>query len=163
MTKLIESERLILRNFKLSDIKPYFQMTQDKSIQDFVPYACVSNYFEAFTRIFKFKYCDFKNDYYIAIKEKNSKKLIGAIIATRTQQSKFDMNILLSPTSRGKRYMSEALKAFIQTIPPNTELVFVIDKTNIASINTVSRIPNIKEEPFTGHIGTLMCKYSLKV
>ena len=163
MIKLIESERLILRNFKLSDIRPYYKMTQDKSIQDFVPYVCVRNYFESTMRILKFMGCDFKNNYYIAIEEKHSKKLIGAIIATKTKQSSFDMNILISYDFRGKGYMAEALKSFIQTVPQNTELVFVVDKTNIASLCTISKLPNIQELPFSGYIGTLMCRYSLKL
>lgn len=163
MIKFIESERLILRKFKLSDVKPYFNMTQDKSIQDYVPYVCATNYFRTFMRVLQFIHGNSKDNYYIALEEKNSKKIIGAIVAIRTQQKNFDMNILLDSNSRRKRYMSEALTAFIKIMPQNSELVFVIDKTNTASLNTVSKLPNIKEVPFTGYIGKLMSRYSLTV
>lgn len=163
MTTLAESERLLLRSFKLSDAKAYYKMTRDKSIQDFVPYANIKSLKESVECIKYFAGKDNSDNIYIALEEKDSGKLIGAIFATRTIGHSFDMNILIDINSRKKGYMSEALLSFIPTMPQNSELIFVVDKCNEASFHTVSKLPNIMEKPFTGLRGKHFYQFSLIV
>lgn len=163
MTKIAESERLLLRRFKTSDVEAYYQITRDKSIQDFVPYAYVSNYLEANQRIQDYIHADFKNNMYIAIEDKESKYLIGAILATRSLGNVFDIIIFIDIKHRNKGYMSEALSLFIPTMPHGSELIFVVDKCNTASYKTVTKLSGIKEKPFNGLIGQLMYRFSLIV
>ena len=88
--------------------------------------------------------------------------MIGAIFATRTLLNSFDMNILIDATYRRKGYMSEALSTFISSVIPNgSELIFVVDKTNIASYHTVTKLPGIIEVPFTGKLKETMYRFSL--
>ena len=162
MTILAESERLLLRKFTTLDAKAYYQITRDKSIQDFVPYADVRSLKDSVRCVNEFEYGDFTNNYYIAIEEKTSGKLIGAIFATRTLRNSFDINILISVNSRRKGYMFEALNVFISSIIPNgSELIFVIDKTNAASLSTVTKLPGITEYPFTGKLAKENYRFSL--
>lgn len=162
MTILAESERLLLRKFKLSDAKAYYQITRDKTAQDFVPYANIKSLRDSITCTKQFVYGDFTNNYYVVLEEKTSGKMIGAIFAARTLKNSFDMNILIDVNSRRKGYMFEALSTFISSIIPHgSELIFVVDKTNIASYHTVTKLPGITEVPFTGKFKETMYRFSL--
>ena len=163
MTILAESDRLLLRKFELSDAEAYYEMTRDKSIQDYVPYAHLSSLNETIQCIKYSVNGDFTNYLYVAIEEKQTGKLIGAIIATRTFPLTFDINILIHKDYRNQGYMSEALQHFIPTMPQGSELIFVIDKNNKASFNTVTKIPNIIEKPFKGSTKEIMYRFSLIV
>lgn len=162
MTILAESERLLLRKFIRSDAKAYYQITRDPKTQDFVPYANIKSLRDSTTCMKQFECGDFTNNFYVVLEEKDSKKMIGAIFATRTLLNSFDMNILIDATYRRKGYMSEALSTFISSVIPNgSELIFVVDKTNIASYHTVTKLPGIIEVPFTGKLKETMYRFSL--
>ena len=81
--------------------------------------------------------------------EKQTKKVIGALIATQAEKENvFDMAILIDKKSRRNGYMSEALLTFISAIPKESTLKFVVDKTNAASLRTVSKLPNLQSKSF---------------
>lgn len=163
MTILAKSDRLLLRKFNLSDAEAYYEITRDKSIQDYVPYAHLSSLDETIQYIKYIVSEGFTNYLYVAIEERKTKKLIGAIIATQTLNYTFDINILIHKDYRNQGFMSEALQLFIPTMPQGSELIFVVDKCNQASFYTVTKIPNIIEKPFKGPTKEIMYRFSLIV
>ena len=159
MSILIESDRLVIRNFKLTDAPAYHQMTRDKDIQVYVPYACEETYEETYSTIRDYySINDYEYDYYLVIEEKQSGKLVGAIIATAltTSPLNLDVCILTDKSMRRKGFMYEALCAFKDAVPKGTTLLFAIAQGNVASYRTVSKLVGIKNTPFPGELGEMM-------
>lgn len=147
MNYMVESERLLLRSFRISDAEAYYQLTLDDEIQKYVAHACAPTFEETLQNI-KFSYSqgDFVHDYYLLLEEKQTHKLVGAIIATQIgTQTLLETHILTHRNYRNKGYMSEALNIFISTLPKGTVLIFTVKKNNQASLRTVSKIPGINE------------------
>lgn len=154
MSYSIESERLLLRSFTLTDAECYFQMTSDAAIRKYVPYCREEDLYSTkeLIRDYYMK-CDFARDFYVAIESKETHQLVGAIIAvaTKTYPLELDMSILIGSNYRRLGFMSEALEAFAKTVPRPAYLNFMIERDNIASLSTVSKLENIEEIPIFGH------------
>lgn len=150
MNLVVESERLLIRQFNLADVGEYYQMTRDPLIQHYVSFACENTIEETF-EAFKECYSVENNPYdsYLILENKNSHEIVGAIISTaiKTTPLVLDVCILTEAEHRQKGYMFEALTAFIDVLPNSTELLFAINKENIASLKTVSKLPGIVEKP----------------
>lgn len=154
MNFVVESERLLLRQFDLADVGEYYQMTRDPLIQHYVCYACentLEDTYEAFEMCYSVK--DNPYDFYLILEEKTSHKIVGAIISTaiKTDPLILDVSILTEANHRKKGYMFEALTAFKDAVPKSTELLFSIKKENLASIKTVTKLSGIVEKPLTDH------------
>lgn len=152
MNFVVESERLLLRQFELADVGEYYQMTLDPLIRLYVPFACensIEETYEAFEICYSVKNNPY--DFYLILEDKISKKIVGAIISTATTTSPLvlDVDILIGADYRKKGYMFEALSAFKDALPKETELLFSIKKENIASLKTVTKLPGIVEVPLT--------------
>lgn len=150
MNFVVESERLLLRQFELADVGEYYQMTLDPLIRLYVPFACensIEETYEAFEICYSVKNNPY--DFYLILEDKISKKIVGAIISTATTTSPLvlDVDILTGADYRKKGYMFEALSAFKDALPKGTELLFSIKKENIASLKTVTKLPGIVEVP----------------
>ena len=153
MNFMVESERLLIRPFKESDTEEYYQMTRDPIIRKYVPFACEDTLEETYNTISRYySHGDCVYDFYLVLEEKESLNLVGAIIATATKTSPLtlDVCILTDSIARRKGFMSEALTAFKDALPKSTELLFVVDKKNTASQNTVKKLPGIVEKQFNG-------------
>ena len=154
MNFLVESERLLLRQFKLTDVGEYHKMTRDPLIQQYVSFAC-ENTLEETYEAFELCYSVENNpyDFYLILEDKTSHEIIGAIISTaiKTTPLILDVCILTDAMHRQKGYMFEALLAFKNAIPAGTELLFAIKKENQASLKTVTKLPGIVEKPLPEH------------
>ena len=153
MNFVVESERLLLRQFALADVEEYYQMTRDPLIQHYVSHAyetSLEETYEAFEMSYSVKNNPY--DFYLILEHKITHKIVGAIISTATKTSPLilDVGILTAAEYRRQGYMFEALLAFKDAIPKNTELLFAIRKENIASINTITKLPGIVEKPLAG-------------
>ena len=150
MNFVVESERLRLRQFELSDVEEYYQMTRDPLIQTYVSFAC-ENTLEETYEAFELCYSVENNpyDFYLILEDKTSHKIVGAIISTAIKTSPLilDVCILTEAMHRQKGYMFEALLAFKDAIPQGTELLFAIKKENQASLKTITKLPGIVEKP----------------
>ena len=104
MNYLIESERLYLRKFNLSDAEAYYQMTRDTDIQKYVEYACAPTLEETIENIdLSYSQSDFVHDYYLLLEDKNLHKIVGAILATESiDSSVLEVCILTHPEFRKK-------------------------------------------------------------
>lgn len=152
MNFIVESERLIIRPFKTADAESYYQMTQDSLIRKYVPYACENSFEKTYETIeFFYSNGDCVNDFYLILEEKSTHTLIGALIATATQTSPLTLElcILTDANYRRKGFMFEALSAFIKALPQSTTLLFIVDKKNLASRNTISKLPGVIEKIFS--------------
>lgn len=152
MNFVVESERLLLRQFELSDVGEYYQMTQDPLIQHYVSFACeqtLENTYEAFELCYSVKNNPY--DFYLILEDKTSHKIVGAIISTAIKTSPLilDVCILTEASQRQKGYMFEALLAFKDAIPKGTELLFAVKKENLASLKTITKLPGIVEKPLS--------------
>ena len=129
--EMIMTERLLLRPFKISDAKAYFELTRDDSIMEYVPYVCPESLDKSIKEI---EECCLKadciHDFYFAIEHKISHKLIGALIITQNLKHEFDMNYIIGKKFRKKGYMIEALEGFIKYMPKSSELLFIIKSKN---------------------------------
>lgn len=164
MNFVIESDRLVIRQFTVEDAPAYHQMTRDKDIQIYVPYACEETYEETLETIRDYySVSDLKYDYYLVLEEKGTGKLVGAIIATAltTSPLNLDICILTEKSMRRKGYMYEALCAFKDALPKGTTLLFAIAQGNVASYRTVSKLVGIKNTPFSGELSEMMHHLSL--
>lgn len=150
MNFVVESERLQLRQFELSDVEEYYQMTLDPLIQTYVPFACeqtLENTYEAFEMCYSVKNNPY--DFYLILENKTSRKIVGAIISTAitTTPLSLDVCIFTGAEYRRQGYMLEALLAFKDALPKSTKLIFTVDKENQASLNTIRKLPNVVETP----------------
>ena len=150
MNFVVESERLLLRQFDLADVGEYYQMTRDPLIQYYVSHAyenTIEETYEAFEMSYSVKNNPY--DFYLILEHKITHKIVGAIISTATKTSPLtlDVGILTAAEYRRQGYMFEALLAFIDALPKGTELLFAIRKENLASIKTVTKLPGIVEKP----------------
>ncbi len=149
LTYSIETERVRLREFRLniSDAKNYFIITRDEDIQKYLPYAYDDSIKDTLSTIDEcFSRCDFVRDFYLVIEDKLTKQMLGAIIATEIpfKPNNIEVCILLGKQFRKQGYMTEALNAFIRSLPKNKNLIFSIASENLDSLKVVSKIEGIK-------------------
>lgn len=141
----IETERLIIRPLKMTDVTEYYLLTRDERVKKYVPYACPTSLEDARYEFKKFyTKCDLRHDFYLALVDKTKGKLIGALIVTQNVRKEFDMSLVTGKKYRGKGYMKECLQAFIEVMKKGSVLLFVIEKTNTPSYNLVKRLPNVQ-------------------
>ena len=142
----IETERLIIRPLKMSDVNEFYVMTRDESVKKYVPYACPSSLEDARYDFKKFyTKCDMLHDFYLGIEDKKKGKLVGALIVTENIRKEYDMSLITAARHRGKGYMKESLQAFVDVMKKGSVLLFIIDKKNESSYNLVRKLPNIKD------------------
>ncbi len=146
MNYFVESDRLFLRKFQLSDAEAYHEMTNDDAIQKYVEYACAPTLEETIENIeLSYSKSDCIHDYYLILEEKYTHQIVGAILSTESiDGSVFEVCILTHRNFRKKGYMTEALQAFISSLPSGKILSFCIHQNNIASLQTISKIPRIQ-------------------
>ena len=148
---VIYTNRLVLRPFKVEDANIFYKITQDKAIKDFVPYASPDSPEEAVQDISTYySKGDFIHDFYFIIELKSTKEIIGALIVTQDSVGEFDMSLIIAQNHRQKGYMKEAIIAFMQNMPSNSNLIFVIENNNQASLTLMSHL-DVTEVPYKDH------------
>lgn len=138
---VIETKRLILRPFTVQDAEIYYEITREKDIQKFVPFACPTSLEETKNDI-KLYYAngDFIHDFYFILEEKSLHQVIGAMIITQNFKKELDMSLLIASRYRKNGYMLEAIKGFISYIPTSTTLLFIVENQNTSSLALMSHL-----------------------
>lgn len=153
---LIETSRLILRPFTLTDAEEYFVLTRDDQIAKYLEGAFFST-LEKIKDVIKESYsvCDFDKDFYLLIEEKFTHNIIGAIIVTYDSiHNSYDVSYLIGKNYRRNGYLKEAFYSFIEKMPSNgIPLSFVVRKDNIASLEFIRNIPKIRNQSIIGEAG----------
>lgn len=151
MSFSIETEHLILRKFNEKDSNDFYKITRDYDIIDYLPYIFPATPKEAYklVKIYATN-CNLVTDFYIAIVEKSSNKLIGALIITKGPYLKdFEVAYFIVNTHRRHGYMLEALNGFINSnLLKNKTLSFQIYKDNLASLSVVNHLEGIVDNSF---------------
>lgn len=168
MSFYLETPRLIIRPFTLADAKEYFKITRDSSIKKYVPNARPTSLEETVYDIEStYSQADFKHDFYLVIIEKQTKKLIGALIITQNPlMSYYEACYFIGKNFRNNGFIFEALSYFLTNFPFSGErIVFQIKTSNIASLNLISKFNNIKDvskeyKIFLASDEVLFCYYS---
>lgn len=143
---VISTNRLILRPFQVEDAKCFFEITQDEAIKEYVPYASSESVEAAKQDIITYyENGDFIHDFYFIIELQSTHEIIGALIVTQNLEKEFDMSLVISKNHRNKGYMSETIQAFMQSVPSNSHLVFLVNENNQASLSLMSslKIPEV--------------------
>lgn len=138
----METDRLLLRQFKSSDADDYFKMTRDSAIKEYIPNGLPISKKHA-KELIKESYTEY--EYYLVLESKETHKFIGTIMATLNESSEYDLCLMIVAEYRGKGYITEAIKAFIKTFPPGTVFSWEIRNDNEASLQAVSKIENVYE------------------
>lgn len=142
----ILTKRLKLRPFNAGDAEDFFYITRDSEIQKYVPYAWAKSIKETKRDIeLYYSQGDFKNDFYFLLENKETKDLIGALIATRTLARKFEVALIIGKQFRRQGYMREALEGFIKNMEKGSILVFNVEEENEASIRTIQSLSRLRE------------------
>lgn len=147
----IETEHLILRKFNEKDGNDFFKITRDYDIIDYLPYIFTDSPKEAFKLLKAYiTNCNLVTDFYLAIEEKSSHKLIGALIITKGPYlNDFEVAYFITNTHRRHGYMSEALNGFINSdLSNNKTLSFQIYKDNLASLSVIEKLDGIVDNSF---------------
>lgn len=139
---IIETDRLVLRQFKSSDAGAYFKMTRDSAIKEYIPYGIPINEEDARNLIDEYYS---QRDYYLVLENKKTHEFIGALIANQNKVSEYELCLMIATEHRNKGYITEATKAFIKNLPPRTVLIWEIRNDNEASLKAVSKIENVYE------------------
>jgi RimJ/RimL family protein N-acetyltransferase len=138
----VETERLILCPFDCADAEEYFHVVCDADIRKYVQYASTFSKESTLMLISAYVAGDFKNDFYLEIREKATQKIVGAIIAIRVSATGLDVSYLIGRNFRDRGYMKEALAGFINYLITSPEhfysyLEFTIENENIMSQHVV--------------------------
>lgn len=137
---VINTNRLILRPFKVEDATSFYEITQDKAIKEYVPYASPESVEESQQYIITY-YAngDFIHDFYFIIELQSTHEIIGSLIVTQNLEKEFDMSLVISKKHRCNGYMAETIQAFIKSMPSNSHLIFLVNENNQASLNLMKR------------------------
>ena len=147
----IETEHLILRKFNIKDGNDFFKITRDYDIIQYVPYVFTDSPKESFKLLKSYiKNCNLITDFYLAIEEKSSQKLIGSLIITQGRYLKdFEVAYFIVNNYRRHGYMLEALNGFINSnCLKNKTLGFYIRKDNLASLAVIKNLDGIVNNSF---------------
>ena len=146
----IETSRLILRPFTMTDASDFFNITRDDGIQIYVP-GCYFDSLKETEEVFKNSYTkgDFKRDFYLAIEDKIHHSLVGSLIITQDSKlNYYDSCYFIKESERKKGYVVEALNAFLENFPiSDSTFIFHIEKDNEPSLAAIQKIKGIVEFP----------------
>lgn len=142
---VIETERLLLRPLKESDVNEIFQLRSDETINKYIDRAPAESTDDALAFIHKIQaFSNNRQTLYWAITIKGSEQLAGTIVFWNFnhEERKAELGYELLPRHQGKKYMQEALKKVINlgfhqlhlsaieawTHPENRSSIGVIEK-----------------------------------
>ena len=141
----IQTSKIILRPFTISDAADYFELTNDKKIQRYINNCSHFLFFhETLRKVEEYSKCDFKTNFYMVIEDSSTRKLVGALLISQIRKNVFDVTMMTHKDHRQKGFMTEALNAFTNYLPINNKLVFFVFRNNYASLHTIKKIQGIK-------------------
>ena len=110
---IIETKRLILRPFKMEDVEEFFLISSDKEVQKYLFSYSIKKSIDDFKKlVYEYSLCDFTTNFYFAICDKSTNKIMGALIINRTTFTVLDVSYFIGKDFRNNGYMKEALIGF---------------------------------------------------
>lgn len=172
MQKNIQTERLILRQFELSDSQKYFEINQDVYVVEFLPGKLTLEEAEGFIRkqtdnLHKYGYCLY------AAELKKTSELIGFIGLNYTDFLKqTEVGWRLGREYWGNGYATEGAKACLEfglntlnlnqiisfTVPKNTRSIKVMEKIGLEKDSYFNHPKLSLDHPLSQHVLYKKCK-----
>lgn len=143
----LTSERLRLRQFKNTDVSELFEIIQEKEIKQFLPGVYTDSIKELKEALNIYMNADFKDDIYLAITDKKTQNLIGAIILVRIFKNNMEIAYFMCKRKRGMGLMLEALQTFIDWYAQRrfeNNIIFAVSKSNNASLALCTKMEKHK-------------------
>ncbi len=143
MEKIIETDRLILRQPNLSDANSLFPLLSDEDIERFTPGLYCSTINDVISYINIVRRYNYYQDLCFIIELKSSQQIIGLIEGYSTSDNIFPISYACIRSARGNGYIPEAAKAFVNYIYSNCNLnaaIFSIEKTNLPSQRVMQKL-----------------------
>ncbi|HHX25563.1 MAG TPA: GNAT family N-acetyltransferase [Firmicutes bacterium] len=137
----METKRLIIRDFSLSDAEVIFYFSQEESLKQWLPDQVYSNIDEA-KETLEFmisKYPHKELPFVLAVVEKESNELVGHVGLSRIKQG-IEIGYAIGKQHQNKGYASEAVAAFSDWGKRDfgiKEIYGVVDSENHASIKVL--------------------------
>lgn len=139
----LTTQRLELRPFTERDIDEFFCIIQDDEVKRYLPGIYSTDKVEVKEKINTYMNADFVNDIYFAIVDKDTKELLGCLIAVRIISSNMEISYFISKKRRREGLMLEALKEFSNWFGRskiNSNVIFSITACNSNSLKLCERI-----------------------
>lgn len=149
---IIRTDRLVLRPFMAEDFCWFKEVARNEEVKILLPGVACDDDANIKESIVIYSKCDFVNDFYYVICDKNNNAL-GIVIAVRVENILIDVSYFLKKEFRHQGYMRESLKELIndvRKIQPLYKFRFVIAEYNEASLNVVRSLGATFESVF-GH------------
>lgn len=139
----LETDRLILRPFKETDLDDFLDYTKDKDSLHFESFGYLNE--EQLTKYFEFLV---DTPIYTAIVLKENNKVIGNIYFTESGEGAFEIGYILHINYRHKGYAYEAVKAVIDEalLLGTHRIEATVNPENIDSLKLIERLGFKQEE-----------------
>lgn len=143
----LTTERLQLRQFKTEDIDELFEIIQEEEIKRFLPGVYTASREELEKMLSVYVNANFKDDIYLAITDKSTGKLIGALILVRLFKHNMEISYFMRKENREMGLMIEAMHAFVKWYARGgykNNIMFAISKNNNSSLFLCARMKELK-------------------
>ncbi|NUY82291.1 GNAT family N-acetyltransferase [Flavobacterium sp. MAH-1] len=151
---ILETERLILRRLRDSDVKEVFELRSDPETMKYIPRPLAKNHEDALNHIAIINKAIDKNEgINWAVTMKGDDTLIGIMgfYRTKFEHYRSEIGYMIHPTHNGKGFVSEALRRLVAYGFSDMGLhsiEAVIDPDNIGSERVLQKNGFVKEAHF---------------
>lgn len=143
----LTTDRLILRPFKNTDIDELFEIIQEEEIRKFLPGIYTDSKEELMKTLEVYANADFVNDIYLSITEKETGKVIGALVLVRVHSTSMEISYFIRKDKREMGLMFEAIRAFVDWYAKSglkNTIVFIVSKANQSSLYLCAKMSEYK-------------------
>ena len=152
---MLYSGGITLRRFAEKDLEDFFQLTHSQLVKKYVPGAYTIDMQNAKELLANYMSYDFKNDFYFAIVDDISDKLIGALLAYRSPccATTLEVSYMVHPDYCNHGICTTALRLFIKHLENHDthykELFFEVRTDNLPSRRVLEKIGIVRKlSPF---------------
>lgn len=143
---VIETERLRIRPFEVSDAEWYFKVTKDRAIKKYLLFAHPSSVKDSVRMIWQYYSKDgFIYKFSFVLENKESHERLGALMMEQNLDESLGISMLIAKEHRRKGYISEVIEGVVRHLPNGNVLKFSIDRQNEASLMAVQKLDKIVE------------------
>lgn len=143
----LTTERLELRPFRNEDLDELFEIIQEEEIKKFLPGVYTDSKEELKETLDVYVNANFKDDIYLAITDKETNKLVGALILVRTFKQNMEISYFIRKEKREMGLMLEAMQTFVKWYTQcglKNTIMFSIAKGNNSSLYLCAKMKELK-------------------
>lgn len=143
----LTTKRLEIRQFDLKDKEELYQIIQDEKIAKYLPGVYTNSELDVDRELNLYIKGDMVNDIYLAVVEKSTGKLVGAIILVRTYRSNMELSYFVCEEKRGQGIILEAMKEFLKWYLENdfkNTIIVDVMKSNVSSMRLCKKMIDLR-------------------